>query len=134
MALNNASRLRWLRVYPGFALCLASVVLLVLARVRAAPQESSLSGASSSAGARDISHVPPSPAFSAHDLSAPPAQNWLKVGGSLLNQNWSPLKQIDRENVGQLKAVWQTHLDGSGLAMKYSGEAQPVVYEGVFTS
>ena len=115
----------------GVSLCaLASVVLLVLARVRAAPQESSLFGTSSSAGAGDISHVPPSPAFSADDLSAPPAQNWLKVGGSLLNQNWSPLKQIDRENVGQLKAVWQTHLDGSGLAMKYSGEAQPVVYEG----
>src|SRR5208282_4441225 len=35
------------------------------------------------------------------------------------------------ENVAGLKALWQTHLNGSGLATKYSGEAQPVVYEGV---
>ena len=76
-------------------------------------------------------HVSAAPAFSAEDLAAPPSNKWLKIGGSLLNQNYSPLKQINRENVARLKAVWQTHLDGSGLANKYSGEAQPVVYEGV---
>jgi quinohemoprotein ethanol dehydrogenase len=58
-------------------------------------------------------------------------KNWLKVGGNLSNQNYSPLKQIDRANVTGLKAVWQTHLDGSGLANKYSGEAQPLVENGV---
>jgi quinohemoprotein ethanol dehydrogenase len=41
------------------------------------------------------------------------------------------LKQVNRENVAGLKALWQTHLNGSGLATKYSGEAQPLVYEGV---
>jgi alcohol dehydrogenase (cytochrome c) len=72
-----------------------------------------------------------SPSFSAQDLAALPTKNWLKVGGELFNRNYSPLKQIDRENVERLKAVWQTHLDGSGLPTKYSGEAQPVVYQGV---
>lgn len=121
---------RWLRLAAGLSLCLASVALLFLSRAHAAPQQASLA---SSAGAEDRNgtSIAASPAFSAQDLSAPPTENWLKVGGSLLNENWSPLKQIDRENVGKLKAVWQRHLDGSALAMKYSGEAQPVVYEGV---
>ena len=71
------------------------------------------------------------PAFPAKDLATPSVQNWPKAGGTLFSQNYSPLKQITRENVGGLKAVWQTHLDGSGLAMKYSGEAQPLVYQGI---
>jgi len=129
--LNNKSRSHRLRLSARFGLCLASMTLLVLSHAYAAPQEASLSSASSTAEAGDVSRVPASPAFSARDLASPPAQNWLKVGGSLFNQNWSPLKQINRENVGKLKAIWQAHLDGSGLAMKYSGEAQPVVFEGV---
>ncbi len=72
-----------------------------------------------------------SPAFSVQDLSETPRTGWLKNGGNLFNQNYSPLKQVNRENVSKLKAVWQTHLEGSGLARKYSGEAQPVVHEGV---
>ena len=129
--LTRNSTFRWLPLSAGFALCLASVALPILSRVHAAPQQASLSRLTTSAAARDVSTVSASPAFSAQDLSAPPVKNWLKIGGSLANQNWSPLKEINRENVGQLKALWQTHLDGSGLAMKYSGEAQPMIYEGV---
>jgi len=55
---------------------------------------------------------------------------WLKNGGNLFNQNYSPLTQINRETVATLKGVWRTHLNGSGMAAKYSGEAQPVVHEG----
>ncbi len=78
------------------------------------------------------SHIAePIPAFSAQDLAAFPMRNWPKVGGDLFNRNHSPLKQINRENVATLRGLWQTHLGGSGLAAKYSGEAQPVVYEGV---
>ena len=129
--MNNKSSSRWLRLSAGFGLCLASVAWPFLSRVHAAPQQPSLPSVTSTAQRRDVSPIAASPAFSAQDLTAPPVENWLKVGGSLFNQNWSPLKQIDRENVGKLKAVWQTHLDGSALAMKYSGEAQPVVYQGV---
>src|SRR5881397_950677 len=67
----------------------------------------------------------------ADDLSAPPTDGWLKSGGNLFNQNYSPLTQINRQNVANLKGVWRARLDGSGLATKYSGEAQPVVHEGV---
>ena len=72
----------------------------------------------------------PSRAFSASELAAPPRANWLKNGGNLFNQNYSPLTQISRETVGSLKGVWRTHLTGSGMAAKYSGEAQPVVHDG----
>src|SRR5689334_3269456 len=125
------SRFSWPRLVAGFSLCLGSIAFLLLIRAHAAPQEGSLSVGSSTSESRGASPIVASPAFSAQDLVAPPAGNWPKVGGSLYSQNWSPLKQIHRENVGKLKAVWQTHLDGSGLAMKYSGEAQPIVYQGV---
>jgi quinohemoprotein ethanol dehydrogenase len=112
-----------------FALCLAGVVLPISSHLQAAPQEA-LANAPSTA---EVSADSPAaaPAFSAADLAATPTTSWLKVGGSLFNQNYSPLKQVNRENVARLKAVWQTHLEGSGLATKYSGEAQPVFYQGV---
>src|SRR5206468_11602238 len=65
------------------------------------------------------------------DLSAPPTDGWLKSGGNLFNQNYSPLTQVNRQNVGNLKGVWRARLDGSGLNARYSGEAQPVVGDGV---
>jgi len=63
--------------------------------------------------------------------SAPPSSAWTKVGGNLFSQNYSPLTQINRQNVAGLKAVWRARLDGSGVGAEYSGEAQPVVYQGV---
>jgi alcohol dehydrogenase (cytochrome c) len=71
------------------------------------------------------------PAFRAADLTAPPTTGWPTNGGDLYNRRWSPLKEIDRSNVAQLKGMWRTHLHGSGLGAQYSGEAQPIVYEGV---
>src|SRR5690242_1784624 len=63
--------------------------------------------------------------------SSSPTNAWLKAGGNLYSQNFSPLAQINRQNVPNLKAVWRTRLDGSGAGPKYSGEAQPVFYQGV---
>ena len=71
------------------------------------------------------------PNFSLSDLSALPTDDWPTVGGSLRNERYSPLDQIDTSNVSQLKGVWRTHLDGSGIGAKYSAESQPVVYQGV---
>src|SRR4051812_14719787 len=70
------------------------------------------------------------PAFSADDLSADPKDRWITNGGSLSNQRYSPLDQIDTSNVKNLKGERMTHLKGSALAAKYSAEAQPIVYEG----
>ena len=60
-----------------------------------------------------------------------PTDGWLKSGGNLFNQNYSHLAQINRQSVAGLKAVWRARLDGSGMNSKYSGEAQPVIHEGV---
>jgi quinohemoprotein ethanol dehydrogenase len=113
-----------------FGLQIVGVVLSV-ALLQAAPQQASSAGAPSAPEGRPDSAIPVSPGFSAQDLAALPTKNWLKIGGDLFNRNYSPIKQVDRDNVANLKAVWRTHLDGSALATKYSGEAQPMVYEGV---
>jgi quinohemoprotein ethanol dehydrogenase len=68
--------------------------------------------------------------FAADRLTAPPTANWPTNGGNLYNQRYSPLAQIDRSNVARLKGVWRARLEGSGVGSQYSGEAQPVVYDG----
>lgn len=75
--------------------------------------------------------IQPAPAFSADDLMEEPRENWITNGGTLRNQRYSPLDEIDTENVDQLKGVWMTDLRGSATAAKYSAEAQPIVYDGV---
>jgi alcohol dehydrogenase (cytochrome c) len=73
-------------------------------------------------------------------------ENWLTNGGSTTNERFSSLDQINVTNVSQLKGVFRTHLvtasTTGGLAnqaagvvragdAKYSGESQPLVYDGV---
>jgi quinohemoprotein ethanol dehydrogenase len=85
------------------------------------------------AGSGAASAQPPSvsPAFSARQLTAWPTDGWVTNGGNVYNQRYSPLTEINRDNVAQLELVWRTHLNGSGMASKYSGQAQPLVYAGV---
>lgn len=64
-------------------------------------------------------------------LTRLPTSNWPTNGGDLYNRRYSPLKEIHRENVAQLKGVWRTQLRGSGVGPQYSGEAQPIVADGV---
>ncbi len=69
--------------------------------------------------------------FSPKALTAPPRGGWPTNGGNLYNQRYSPLTGIDRGNVDELKGVWRTHLNGSGVGPQFSGEAQPLVHDGV---
>jgi alcohol dehydrogenase (cytochrome c) len=69
--------------------------------------------------------------FGAAALTEPARDGWRTNGGNLWNQRYSSLTTIDRTNVGGLKGVWRTRLKGSGLAPRYSGEAQPIVHDGV---
>src|SRR2546426_10094905 len=55
---------------------------------------------------------------------------WLKSGGNLFNQNYSPLAQINRQSVAGLKAGWRARLGGSGRNSNDSREPQPVIHEG----
>jgi alcohol dehydrogenase (cytochrome c) len=71
------------------------------------------------------------PAFAGDALTAPPTAGWPTNGGNWYNQRYSPLTEITRDNVARLKGVWRARLDGSGVDPKYSGEAQPIVFDGV---
>jgi alcohol dehydrogenase (cytochrome c) len=73
--------------------------------------------------------IEPAPAFSASDLTAPPRANWITNGGNIFNQRYSPLTQINRDNVGELKALWRTGM-GSGAGQNNSGQAQILAYAG----
>ncbi|MEY4642341.1 MAG: hypothetical protein RLZZ227_2335 [Pseudomonadota bacterium] len=70
------------------------------------------------------------PAFTPDQQAAYPTDSWVSNGGSLNNQRYSPLDQINRETVGDMKAEWRVHMDGSGAGPNHSGQAQPLFYEG----
>ena len=80
-----------------------------------------------SAQAQDII---PSPAFTGEELAAQPNGNWVANGGNVLNQRYSPLDQINRENVKDLKAVWRASLQGSGVTPRAGNQAEVLYYEG----
>jgi hypothetical protein len=65
------------------------------------------------------------PALSAGQLTEEPTDVWLTNGGTVFNQRYSPLEEIDTSNVDQLRGVWMTNLE-SGTAAKYSAEGQPI--------
>jgi quinohemoprotein ethanol dehydrogenase len=64
-------------------------------------------------------------------VRSPAGKDWVTNGGSLMNQRYSTLKQIDTTNVRQLKGAWMTRLKGSGFGGKYSAEATPLVRDGI---
>ncbi|MEM7543191.1 MAG: PQQ-binding-like beta-propeller repeat protein, partial [Pseudomonadota bacterium] len=70
-------------------------------------------------------------ALSTQAMMAPPTQSWITNGGNFFNQRFSPLDEIDRTNVAKLKGVWRAQLNGSGVGPPFSGEAQPIVHDGV---
>jgi len=62
--------------------------------------------------------------------AALPVTGWLTNGGNLANQRYSPLTQINTDNVANLKAVWRSSLK-SGLSPRAGNQAQPLVQDGV---
>jgi alcohol dehydrogenase (cytochrome c) len=67
------------------------------------------------------------PAFTVEDLSTRPTTSWITNGGTLTNQRYSPLGQIDRDTVAGLRGLWRTGM-GSGTAPGNSGQAQILVF------
>ena len=83
----------------------------------------------SAANAADA--IPASPAFTPEQLLETPSRNWVNNGGNVYNQRYSSLDDVNRDNVANLKAEWRTHLRGSGVGPRFSGQAQSLVYEGI---
>ena len=82
------------------------------------------------ASAADDVMIKKAPAFKAKDLTTLPTDRWITNGGTIENQRYSPLTQINKDNVAQLKAVWTSHM-GSGKDFGDAGEAQILEYQGV---
>src|SRR5216117_2776149 len=59
-------------------------------------------------------------------LQNPDPANWLMWRRTLNSWGYSPLNQINRANVGQLRMVWTR-----GLGPGNTQEATPLVYDGV---
>src|SRR4051794_39099542 len=57
-------------------------------------------------------------------------KDWITYGGSLNNQRYSSLNQINTSNVSTLKGAWMTRLN-SGRGSKFRHEADPIVIDGV---
>src|SRR3954469_14782309 len=122
----------------GVALTLGSgvlVALLILGAYLVLRDDSDGGSSVAAGGTTTVSTAPaaasPAPAFGMDELAAEPGDDWITNGGSLANQRYSPLDEITTDNVSGLKGVWLTHLRDSGVAAKYSAEAQPLEYEGV---
>ncbi len=60
------------------------------------------------------------------DILQGPGENWLIYTGDYAARRHSPLRQIDRDNVGSLVAKWTYHVE---RAERLSGV--PIVYQGV---
>ena len=61
-------------------------------------------------------------------------QNWLTYYGAYDGQRYSPLEQINTENVRRLKPEWVFQCGSAGLqagATTYAFEAAPIVVDGV---
>src|SRR5688572_19950627 len=74
--------------------------------------------------------ITPAPAFTIEQLSTPRQDGWITNGGTLSNQRYSPLDQINRDTVKNLKGVWRTGLN-SALEFRHNNQAQPIVYDGI---
>ncbi|HVY63792.1 MAG TPA: PQQ-binding-like beta-propeller repeat protein [Gammaproteobacteria bacterium] len=87
--------------------------------------------AAAAGAAVDAQPIAKAPAFTAAELVRPAGNHWITNGGNVYNQRYSTLGQIDRTNVGQVKAVWRVSLNGSGKGQGYSQQAQTLFYDGV---
>ena len=70
------------------------------------------------------------PDFAGSALVAP-RSDWPTNGGDWYNRRYSPLTEINRDTVANLKGVWRARLNGSGSGPRYSAEAQPIYFDGV---
>ena len=92
------------------------------------------SGALTPRSGASATAITPAPAFTAAQLNAPPAANWLSHMGNLAGWRYSSLTQISKSNVGQLKEAWHVNLGTCPTKNQACGsfEANAVVYDGTY--
>ena len=68
-----------------------------------------------------VTEIIAAPAFSGERLVTHPTSDWITNGGNVYNQRYSPLDQINRANVADLRGVWRARPGGSGRTGEPSG-------------
>ncbi|MEP7312650.1 MAG: PQQ-binding-like beta-propeller repeat protein [Pseudomonadota bacterium] len=91
---------------------------------------SNLDYASAVARIRVANGWPVAAATEAPAAAVPPVE-WLHNRGDLASTSYSPLAQIDRDNVGKLKIAWRWKSDNFGPTPEYYYRATPVMADGV---
>src|SRR5262245_3249284 len=99
-------------------------VMVLTATAMATPE-----GLNGSTAAGKVTAIVPAPRVP-EGWDVPTTSNWPVVGGNYLQQRYSALNQISTANVTSLKEAWHIHLDGSAQGTAYSGEGNPLVWEG----
>ncbi|HXD23436.1 MAG TPA: PQQ-binding-like beta-propeller repeat protein, partial [Gemmatimonadaceae bacterium] len=98
----------------------------VMARIRRAngwPVAASVASASPGAPA-----AAPADAVKLHPA---PRAEWLANRGDLASTSYSPLEQINRENVGKLRMAWRWKSDNFGPTPEFYFRATPLMADGV---
>ena len=60
-----------------------------------------------------------------------PSGEWRHYGGDLSGTKYSPLDQIDRDNVGELQIAWRWRTDNFGPRLDFYYQATPLMIGGV---
>jgi quinoprotein glucose dehydrogenase len=69
--------------------------------------------------------------FAATCLAGSPVEEWRDYGKDASRSYFSPLEQIRKENVRNLKVAWVYHAGGASDALKSSMECNPLIVNGV---
>jgi quinohemoprotein ethanol dehydrogenase len=70
------------------------------------------------------------PEFTSEELGEEAGENWITNGGSLTNDRFSSLNEVDTENVKELKGDWVTKIGANATSAKFSAEGQALEYKG----
>jgi quinohemoprotein ethanol dehydrogenase len=81
-------------------------------------------------GAEATTGIASAPRFGPEKLKAQAGSDWITNGGSLTNDRFSTLDQIDAENVTKLRGDWMTKIGKGASGPKYSAESQALEYHG----
>jgi quinohemoprotein ethanol dehydrogenase len=88
------------------------------------------SGGTVTTSANATAPIETAPEFSAEELEAEPGADWITNGGSLSNDRFSSLDEVNTENVKELKGDWMTKIGKNATAAKFSAEGQALEYKG----
>jgi len=104
---------------PSVAILAALFLSLVIAACSRAPDPTGATGGTPSA--------PAAAAASAAGASV----EWREYGGNIAAQRYSPLAQINRDNVGRLEIAWTFQTGNYGPRPEMRNETTPLMIDGV---